>query len=698
MSSLSPPLRRRSECLGLACGVAGGTLAVTAPSNSMVLWIVSASALAGAIGNLLTNAGEDPGLRPRAGIRAGVVAAIVAGAAAVLCVTINSPYAGFRAVLPALLAIPPGAFFGLLGSLMVSMIQNPQVRPVGQWEPKTRTKPSVLLIGTLVCSALGYASPFIAARLPRRAEPVLPATFAAPKPAPTTPKAPEPPSRPPVPPPPPWRYETPANFAGARPGQLRVMKEISLGRFDSPLRVTLSKDGRWFAFARPGSNIIALDINEPETTTTFPVPETPRRFAFSPDAKRLFCITNSGAKYVLSPERTIRLPLPKDTPDGGVEWTDEGHIRIGNELLDLDTLQLARTDTPTTEPVRHANIALRQRLRFNAMRDGEPKLNAQRFLTDTKRDYCTILPVIAEDAFLSPDATKLFAMQGGELAVSYFEMNPSRETRLSVQMPGAPPVEFADLIKSRRLITLLCPPIINPLNHKPVGADTTRVKAVLGIESWEGTTAKCWVKEDHGTPIEDNDTAALLFNTEHGRLVEVKAFENWWSLVRDVSPGDAPAIIAEPPKPNVPAREAPPVARPAPPVIPENTAERLRSFVRFHHAKSSRGDVDGLVADYAERVDHLKGEVVSREVIREDELKYHSPGTRVSETVVGDITLTSVSDTLARATYTIRFEQTRPSGAWARGFSDIELVIDHTGPSLRIVRQRAKSRDTQKGP
>jgi len=93
---------------------------------------------------------------------------------------------------------------------------------------------------------------------------------------------------------------------------------------------------------------------------------------------------------------------------------------------------------------------------------------------------------------------------------------------------------------------------------------------------------------------------------------------------------------------------------------------------------------------------------VEREAIRKEELDYHSPGTRVSEVVVGEIKLSTVSENLFRATYTIRYEQVRPSGAWARGLSDIELVIDVARASPRlipqIVRQRANNRDKQKGP
>jgi hypothetical protein len=98
----------------------------------------------------------------------------------------------------------------------------------------------------------------------------------------------------------------------------------------------------------------------------------------------------------------------------------------------------------------------------------------------------------------------------------------------------------------------------------------------------------------------------------------------------------------------------------------------------------------------------LKGAVVDRETIRKEELEYHSPGTRVSEIVVGEIKISPMSERLFRATYTIRYEQVRPSGSWARGLSDIELVIDVSRASPRIipqiVRQRANNYNKQKGP
>ena len=125
--------------------------------------------------------------------------------------------------------------------------------------------------------------------------------------------------------------------------------------------------------------------------------------------------------------------------------------------------------------------------------------------------------------------------------------------------------------------------------------------------------------------------------------------------------------------------------------------DRSARALRHHDSSAEFRRLFNLPAS-PDRVDHLKGVLVDREVIRKEELDYHSPGTRVSEVLVGEIVLSTESELIVRANYTIRFEQTRASGAWARGFSDIELLIDFKGPSPQIIRQRAKNRNTEKGP
>ena len=670
----------------------------------MALWIVSASVFAGALGNLLAKAGDDPGLRPRAGIRAGVIAALVAGATAVLCSTLK--VGGFAAVkiVPALLAIPPGAFFGLLGSLVVSMIQNPQVRPMGQREPKEKSLPSALLVVILLVSAVGYLSPFIATVMPARKPPVVefpPLPAVQPTPSPT----PEP--RPAVIPPPPWKYQPPADFANARPSQLRVQREVSLGRFDTPFRFAFLDDERHLAFVRPDNSIARVNLTEPETVSSFPVPESPERFAFPPDLKKVFCVGNRGGIFVSTVDGAVRLPLPVSAPAGTIEWDSEREIFIGAQRLDLETLRLFPSPEVTPSPVPpHLNIRLRQTGRILSVEDNSLRSVRQYFFRDEKRDHAVLASFRGDSPMLSSDATKLFYFRDGELFVGYLETGPSRETKFTAKMPESPPAAISDALNSRALVALLCAPIINPLNGKTVGADLSRIKALIGIVSWTDITATMWLKEDYGETPSTSDVVAFIGKIENGLIVPLSQFAEWWSPIADVKSGDAPERIA----PVVPKEQ--PKLEPAPPVsIRENPPKQnetplhislvnaLRTFIREHHAKSSRNDVDGLMAGYADRVEHFDKGIVSRDVVRAEEAEYHGPGVKVSEVVTEEPKLSALGNDRYAAKYTIRFDRSNSVNLkWSRGFADVELIIAMTSMGPRIVRQNAKTRVVEKGP
>ena len=438
MNTLSPILRKKAELISIVCGGAGGMLANIERSNAIVLWIVAASMFAGAVGNITADAGDDPGLRPRAGIRSGVLTAIIAGAVAVLGFTIQSGWGGFLVLFPALLAIPPGAFFGLLGSLVASMLQNPQVRPLGQGRVGARSRPNGLLIAIILGSIAGYLSPFIYVALlaaaPRIASSPPAPVIARPTPTPTPTPIPAP--RHVEPPPPPWRYEAPAGFAAAHPSQIHVLKEISLGEPELSLRYAFAKDGHTFAFARSNSFITVLDLNQPETTTVISVPKPVDRFGFAPDGKRLFCITTSNEKFVLSKERAMRLPLPEGALSGTIDWAEDKRVFVGDKSLDLETLQLAPApkDRPSTRAASHPHVRLRNDVRLIAVRDSRLETEKRHVLADASRNYFMLSPSQGELAFLSPDGTKLLDVRNRELVVMYFALRDSRELKLTANM------------------------------------------------------------------------------------------------------------------------------------------------------------------------------------------------------------------------------------------------------------------------
>lgn len=698
MSTIHQNIRRKAELFGAICGGTGAVIAVQSETASLALSTISASFFAGALGNLFAGAGEDPGVRPRAGIRSGVIAALVAGATAVTCFTFKAGGFAMLKIIPALLAIPPGAFFGLLGSLIVSMIQNPQVGLIAQKEPKAKVRPTALLVIILILSLAGYASPFIALMMPpQKAEvAVIP-----PVPVPSTPR-PTPEPRPVIVRPPPWKYQTPADFASVRPSQLKVQREVSLGHFDSPLRFIHTDGGKRFAFVRSDTEIVSLDLNEPETTTSFQVPNTPQRFALSPDGKQMFCITQRPGIYVLQTTGAVWLPLPTVIPTGSISWLDEKHVSIGSQLLDLDSLQLTPAKPgPAVVESAHKNIRVRQSRRFQSVEEGTLNGRQQFVFSDSKRDYTVAAHFDGESPFLFPDGTKLLFTRRDELFVQYFDTQPSRETKLVAEMPGNPTAELAEALSSRRLCAVLCQPIINPLNNKPVGADVSRVKALLGVDSWVGKLAVFWVRDDYGMSVQNGDAVAFLAKNENGMISPLPEFSNWWALARDVNPTDAPERVApvvpkEPPK-QEPAQLSTKQETPSTLTIAQTTF--LRAFIHGHHAKSSRNDVNGLIADYADRVDHFEKGVVTRDVVRAEEVEYHAPGVKVSEVLTEEPKLSDLGNKRYAAKYTIRFDRSNAAnGKWARGFADVELTIELINDEPRIVRQNAKTRITEKGP
>lgn len=124
----------------------------------------------------------------------------------------------------------------------------------------------------------------------------------------------------------------------------------------------------------------------------------------------------------------------------------------------------------------------------------------------------------------------------------------------------------------------------------------------------------------------------------------------------------------------------------------------LTKFLAEHHRKSSNGDVDGVVADYGAKVDHFTNGVVSRDFIRKDELEYHAPGSRVTETMIGQPKIERSAPGSFTATYSINYHRIRPDGRWTKGVSDIELTIGMSDDQPYIVRQRALNRNIERGP
>jgi hypothetical protein len=114
-------------------------------------------------------------------------------------------------------------------------------------------------------------------------------------------------------------------------------------------------------------------------------------------------------------------------------------------------------------------------------------------------------------------------------------------------------------------------------------------------------------------------------------------------------------------------RKSQPPANPPPPstVLTDGMStfdEKLFAFLLQHHAKSSRSDVNGLVADYGEKVDHFSHGIVDRAFIRKDELEYHAPGIKVTEEIFTRPNFSKIATNAYSANYSITYQRIHPDG------------------------------------
>jgi len=294
-------------------------------------------------------------------------------------------------------------------------------------------------------------------------------------------------------------------------------------------------------------------------------------------------------------------------------------------------------------------------------------------------------------------------------------------------MPSDPDESLADAVAGRKVCAFICAPIVNPLNGKTVGPDRSRVKALARVTNWKGEGAEFWIQEEY-LAVERGDVIADLHEWAEGKPKGAGKLGSgdWFSVIGSLDAAASPParseapdlergvtlvfseslgasrlerISYEPPRVIQPKPE-PKISAPVPnpsKALPHIEQEALNKFVISHHAKSTRGDVDGMAADYAEQVAYMNHGTVSREFIRKDEASYHSPGTRILETVVSWPPAEVQQDGML-ANYTIAFSRQTPDGKWMKGDADISMRVRRTPQGFQIVEQHIKIRNKQQGP
>jgi len=334
----------------------------------------------------------------------------------------------------------------------------------------------------------------------------------------------------------------------------------------------------------------------------------------------------------------------------------------------------------------------------------------------------------------APDATKALIVNGSNALVAYFGTRepPKVLQRLNMRLelressPAAKSLE--KVIAEQRLGAFVYPPLINPLNNQTIGPDYTTIKGLIRIRSWKDTQAEVWT-QDEFLPLQPGDVVSAL-HTWEGQVpkkpLDGAPFDSWTTIEAsdfidasastpvgknvpplDIGPaldvrrdGDAFAIVGTrqraPQQPATPVFDSRTSTLPSPAEPLPLSKRTIEEFIHQHHAKSSAGDVDGLVADYAKNVEHYDKGLVDREVIRQEELEYHAPGISVKEVVRGEIRIEPVGGKAFSAAYCLDFLRTKPDGEWVRGASDVVLMIEIRSGVPSIFSQRSTSRPNEK--
>ncbi len=343
-----------------------------------------------------------------------------------------------------------------------------------------------------------------------------------------------------------------------------------------------------------------------------------------------------------------------------------------------------------------------------------------------------------EDRLLfAGDGTKLVVARKANSHVYYFGSADAPKIRrridTRIKVGGLPQAEaIRKALADKRLCAFVYAPVTNPLTNQVVGASRdNRLKGILRFLSWNDTSAEVVVQEEF-QPMKPDDIVSILHVWEQHTPKEFfdYAVPDWWTVLGDAGDTNVdgvPAAKEMPPlgiDPNyltraepygihfqeVESREqrdrrlaaavtaaasTPPISI-APQAPSADDLQELERFLQEHHAKSSRGDINGLMADYALMVDHQGAGRVTLDAIRKEELEYHAPGYRVSERMRGAPQFRRLSPNVVEAKYELGFVRAKPDGSWISGVADVVLNVHTDFSGRRIVKQQSTSRENEK--
>ncbi len=364
-------------------------------------------------------------------------------------------------------------------------------------------------------------------------------------------------------------------------------------------------------------------------------------------------------------------------------------------------------------------------------------------------DCMTVFPSLdvkeGERLCSTRDGSVVLRTLGGVLHLYYFDVEPLPDLVWKIIMPHSPEdgehgKEVTRALEARQLAALVYRPMINPLNQKVVGPLREEALGVMRFLEWKGKEATVYLWQRR-SPIKEGDIIAdvcSLTDEPEGDLLTLNTPHRWWTplpptnggsltppkaslrheqtsvLKKRESEQNAVSVAREAAERRNREEEEAAAARMAAEKTAAMAAERKAAaekaaltdeiapklkdmvvrFVAAHHKKSLEGDVQGLVADYADKVDYFTNGAVDRAWILRDEATYHNAHLMFEERVMGDV---RVKHAIQGGDYEVAYDlrvqaQNMATRKPIDGIFSVRMVIAHTSEGMRIILQHSEKK------
>jgi hypothetical protein len=364
-------------------------------------------------------------------------------------------------------------------------------------------------------------------------------------------------------------------------------------------------------------------------------------------------------------------------------------------------------------------------------------------------DCMTVFPSLSvkegERLCSTRDGSVVLRTTGGVLHLYYFEVQPLPDLVWKIIMPhsredGEHAKEVTRALESGQLAALVYRPMINPLNQQVVGPLREEVLGVLRFQEWKGKEATVYLWQ-RCSPINEGDIIAdvcSLADEPEGELLTLNTPHRWWTRLpasnggpltppktssrqeltsvvqkreREENAVEVARVAAERRKreeaevasarmaaEKAAAMEAERKVAAEKAASTDVVAPKLKDmvvrFVEAHHKKSLDGDVQGMVADYADKVDYFTNGVVDRAWILRDEATYHNSHFMFEERIMGDMAVKHATQGDGyEAAYDLRVQaQNMGTRKPIDGIFSVRMVITHTSEGMRIILQHSEKK------